>query len=292
MSVHTVRKEWDTEFGHVIHGEIHDEERGVAVPFYHGEPHEIKDPSIVVGKTGLTADLESLKRLGVSAMKLGVGYLAVAHRHNDMEHPIRSNAMDVQAVINELAPEGVDIHGVGLSRGWAGMVLAAEHLPNRFSSLTAAAPAFMTSVCPSRFINAAPELVGEFIKNPRRFGAVVLDSVKTVVERPHITLAELANIVFGTNIHPRVERVASQEDMSMHLVACLKDCFYDPRDMSEVADSFFDTFTEITDGSAGHSAMAYDDGMTESIIATAVVSLPNREKYLKSKPTNQEREAA
>lgn len=280
-------KEWDTQFGHIESGRILDENRGVTIPYWLGTPFQPVVDDWMAAKTGLTADLESLRKFTETALALGVGVLTVGHRHNDVRRSIRSNSMDYQYAVDGLLEESVPLHGVGLSRGWAGVLLAAKHLPGRFDSITAVAPAMMAPIRPTRLWKAGAELAVQTARNPRDFGRVLLDSVQTTRSRFGVTISESAKLSIGGYVHDRVRALQGDDQgLQLHLVASKDDCFFDPDEMKRIAEELgFNSYTLFCQGSAGHSALSYDGRLCRSVIATAIEALPNRESMMISRDT-------
>jgi hypothetical protein len=285
MSNFEVIKEWDTETGHVTYGVAQDEERKTEIPYWHGVPHDKSVEDYILAKTGLTADLQSLKMFGNTALNHGVSFVTVGHRHKNLGKAIKENSQDLQFILDNLVPEEVDVHGAGLSRGWAGILLAGIHRPDRFSSMTAIAPAMMAPVNPLRFWKIGAEVAVETAKNPREFGSVLVDSALTIKSRFGVTASEAIKVGIGGFVHKRIRDLRdSGPNVKLHLVASKEDCFFDPTIMERLADELaFDTFTLFCDGSAGHSALAYNDKLSSSVVATAIETLPGRDDYILGK---------
>ena len=285
MSNFEVIKEWDTEAGHVTYGVAQDEERKVEIPYWHGEPHDKTVDDYIIAKTGLTADLQSLKLFGNTALNHGVSFVTVGHRHKNISKAIKENSQDVQFILDNLVPREVDVHGAGLSRGWAGILLAGIHRPDRFSSMTAVAPAMMAPVNPLRLWRIGAEVAVETARNPREFGGVLIDSVRTSKNRFGVTMSEMVKVGIGGFVHERVKELRDSGPLvKLHLAASKEDCFFDPGIMERLADELaFDTFTLFCEGSAGHSALAYNSKLSSSIISTAIQDLPGREQYILGK---------
>lgn len=282
MNIPTISKKWDTEHGHIVSGIAFDEERGVEIPFWQGTPFVAAVEDQLVAKTGLTADLKSLQLFGYVALELGVGFTTIGHKHNNAAKSIRENSLDVQYIVNHLIPKDVPLHAAGLSRGWVCMLLAGIHLPNRFSSMSAVAPAMMAPVNPFRFWRLGAEVAVETARNPREFGGVLIDSVRTVKSRFNVTVAEAAKVGIGGFVHDRVRSLrTSNAELKLHLAASKEDCFFDPNVMEQIAHELgFNTFTLLEQGSAGHQALAYDQDLNKSIVATAIEAIPDRAKFV------------
>jgi len=285
MNNFEVIKKWDTENGHVTYGVAQDEERRTEIPFWHGVPHDETVEDYIVAKTGLTADLQSLKLFGNTALELGVNFVTVGHRHKNIGKAIKENSRDVQFILDSLVPGDIDVHGAGLSRGWAGILLAGIHRPDRFSSMTAVAPAMMAPVNLFRFWKIGVEVGVETARNPREFGGVLFDSIRTSRNRLGVTMSEMAKVGIGGFVHERVRELRDSGPLvKLHLAASKDDCFFDPNIMERLAEELaFDTYTLFSEGSAGHSALAYNPKLSKSIIATAIEDLPGREELILGK---------
>jgi len=280
-----ILKEWDTEHGHVVSGIAFDELRGVEIPYRQGRPHSQSVFDHVVVKTGLTADLKSLELFGNVALELGVNFVSVGHKHKNAVRAIRENSRDVQFIVRNLVPDDAQVHAAGLSRGWAGIVLAGIHMPERLTSLSAVSPAMMAPVNPLRLWKMGSELAIETARNPREFGGVLLDSVCTVRSRLGVTISEAVKVGVGGFVHGRVRDLRDNgPNVKLHLAASKHDCFFDPGILEGLANELgFDTYTLFDKGSAGHAALAYNPELSKSVIATAIETLPDRNRHLLSK---------
>lgn len=282
MNNFEVIKEWDTDTGHVVYGLAQDEERKTEIPYWYGEPHEKSVDDFILAKTGLTADLQSLKLFGNTALSHGVSFVNVGHRHKNLNKAIRENSKDVQFILDNLVPRDVNVHGAGLSRGWVGILLAGIHRPERFSSMNAIAPAMMAPVNPLRFWKIGAEVAVETARNPKEFGGVLIDSALTIKSRFGVTVSEAAKVGIGGFVHKRIRELRDNgPNVKLHLSASKEDCFFDPSIMEKLANELaFDSFTLFCDGSAGHSALAYNSKLSSSVIATAIENLPGRENHM------------
>jgi hypothetical protein len=221
-------------------------------------------------ETGLAAGIESLSCAGRKISELGHRAISIGHTHHDTRHPIRHNAEDIEAVIEELTGDS-RVHSTGLSRGFPAQVLATKHMPEKVASLTAVAPAMMAPINPFRVVMLGGELIRETVRNPLEFGRVMLDSANTIRERPDVTASEAIRLLFG-HVHKRVQELSeSQENINLHLVSSARDCFFDDAKLEAIAKLLgFDTYKSHRDGTAGHAAFAYSPELVESIVDTAI----------------------
>ena len=235
------------------------------VIFRDEKPNELTSSETLLSATGLAAGIESLSCASRRYSELGLRALSVGHTHHDVRHPIRSNAEDIEAV-SELVSGDDKIHAVGLSRGFPAQVLATKHLPGKINSLTAVAPAMMAPINPLRVARIGVELVSETAMHPKDFGRVIIDCLKTVKDRPDVTISEVLRLTVG-NVHKRVTDLREQQqELDLHLVASFKDCFFDEKVLEALAIRLgFDTFSLHRKGSAGHAAYAYSPELAEGI---------------------------
>ncbi len=245
-------------------------EFGVHTVVYADErPHELKGPEPFVLETGLAAGIGSLECARKRISDIGYRAIAVGHTHHDRSHPIRHNAEDIEAVVEALTGEE-KVHCTGLSRGWPAQVLATKHMPDKVVSLTAIAPAMMAPVNPIRIMMLGAEVARETVRNPREFGRVLLDSARTVKQRPDVTAVEAVKLLFG-HVHKRVEELRlTQSGVHFHLAASVRDGFFDERILERIARELqFDTYYPHRTGTAGHGAFAYSTELVDAVVETA-----------------------
>jgi pimeloyl-ACP methyl ester carboxylesterase len=221
-------------------------------------------------ETGLTAGLESLRRLRSVAADAGHMAIAVAHTHHDRKSPIRANAEDIEMVTQALTDDDEKAHFVGLSRGWPDTVLALKHLPGRAESATAVAPAMMDRLHPERLALLLAEVAVECVHHPAEFPKVLAESVRTTMGRFSETISEALHLATGT-IHSRVEDLKNTEQPpKLHMFASVRDCFFVPAQLALVAKKLgFDSFETYSDGVAGHGALAVHQKLARRVVTVA-----------------------
>ena len=240
-----------------------------SVTYVDETPNQLQASEPFVLETGLAAGIESLACARTRISELGHRAIAVGHTHHDRGHPIRRNAEDIELIIETLTGDE-RVHSAGLSRGWPAQVLATKHLPEKVCSLTAVAPAMMAPVNPMRLAMLGAEMARETIGNPQVFGRVLLDSLRTVRDRPDVTASEAVKLTLGF-VHSRVEELRNtQKALNLHLAASVRDGFFDERILEVLALQLkFDTYNSYRDGTAGHAAFTYSQGLVDLVVKTA-----------------------